>query len=180
MAGPARPSFDVAAAWEGELTLTTVLPGLVQGPALGPKVSGSLELPLRMLAGRVPLVPRVSFCGVDARDVADLRVRALTDARAAGERIIAAGAPLWMREMAEALKARLGEGASKVSTREAPDWLVRTAGLVSFEARFLAADLGKRRSYGSDKAQAILGRPLRTLEEAVTAAGESLLAYGAV
>ena len=175
-----QDAWALARAWEGDLTLTTVLPGLVQGPALGPKISGSLELPLRMLAGRVPLVPRVSFCGVDARDVAELHVRALTDERAAGERIIAAGAPLWMREMAEALKARLGGRASKVSTREAPDWLVRTAGLVSFEARFLAADLGKRRTYASDKAQAILGRPLRTLEDAVTAAGESLLAYGAV
>ena len=138
------------------------------------------ELLVVDVAGRVPLVPCISFCGVDARAAAELHVKALTDDRAGGERIIAAGAPLWMREMAEILKARLGERASKVSTREAPDWLVRTAGLVSFEARFLAADLGKRRTYASDKAQAILGRPLRTLEDAVTAAGESLLAYGAV
>ncbi len=175
-----KDAWALARSWGGNLTLTTVLPGLVLGPALGPKVSGSLELPLRMLAGRVPLVPRVSFCGVDTRDVAELHIRALSDERAEGERIIAAGAPLWMREIAQTLKAGLGERASKVSTREAPDWLIRTAGLVSFEARFLAADLGKRRTYASDKAQAILGRPLRTLEEAVSAAGESLLRYGAV
>ena len=46
------------------------------------------------------------------------------------------------------------------------------------DARFLAADLGKRRSYASTKAEAVLGRPLRTLEEAVVTAGESLIQHG--
>ena len=175
-----QDAWALARASGGAATLTTILPGFVQGPALGPAVSGSLELPLRMLTGRLPLVPRVSFCGVDTRDVAELHIRALTDARASGERIIAAGSPLWMREIAETLKRQLGAKASKVSTREAPDWLIRAAALVSFEARFLAADLGKRRTYASTKAQTILGRPLRSLEEAVTAAGESLVQCGLV
>ncbi len=175
-----RDAWALAGTLGGELTLTTILPGFVQGPALGPAVSGSLELPLRMLGGRLPLVPRVSFCGVDTRAAAELHVRALTDERAGGERIIAAGSPLWMREIAGTLKTRLGEKASKVSTREAPDWLIRTAALFAFEARFLAPDLGKRRTYVSTKAEAILGRPLRPLEDAVTAAGESLLRYGLV
>ena len=173
-----QDAWALARTLGGEGMLTTILPGFVQGPALGPTVSGSLELPLRMLTGRLPLVPRVSFCGVDTRDVAELHIRALSDERAWGERIIAAGAPLWMREIAETLKRRLGERASKVSTREAPDWLIRAAALFAFEARFLAADLGKRRTYASTKAQAILGRPLHSLEDAVTAAGESLLEYG--
>lgn len=163
---------------DNDLTLTTILPGMVQGPALGPKVSGSLELPLRMLTGRLPLVPHVSFCGVDTRDAAELHIRALTDERARGQRIIAAGAPLWLREIAETLKTRLGARASKVSTREAPDWLIRATGLFNADARFLVPDLGKRRTYASDRAETILGRPLRSLEEAVTAAGESLIEQG--
>ncbi len=175
-----QDAWALARTLGGQDTLTTILPGFVQGPTLGPIVSGSLELPLRMLTGRLPLVPRVSFCGVDTRDVAELHIRALTDRRASGERIIAAGSPLWMREIAEALKRRLGANASKVSTRQAPDWLIRAAALVSFEARFLAADLGKRRTYSSTKAQTILGRPLRSLEEAVTAAGESFVKCGLV
>ncbi len=61
--------------------------------------------------------------------------------------------------------------------REAPDWLIRAAGLFNPDARFLAADLGKRRSYASAKAELILGRPLRPLQEAVVAAGESLVGY---
>ena len=160
------------------LSLTTILPGMVQGAALGPQVSGSLEVPLRMLTGRLPLVPRVSFCGVDTRDAAELHIRALTDERTRGRRIIAAGPPLWLREIAGALKAHLGEKAAKVSTREAPDWLLRAVGLFNHDARFMAADIGKRRTYVSAEAEALLGRPLRSLGEAVVAAGESLIAYG--
>ena len=175
-----QDAWALAAAAGDELTLTTILPGFVQGPALGPAVSGSLELPLRMLAGRLPLVPRVSFCGVDTRDAAELHIKALTDDHARGQRVIAAGAPLWFREIAATLKRHLGGKASKVSTREAPDWLIRAAGLFNADARFLAADLGKRRIYASAKAQSILGRTLRPLDEAVVAAGESLIHYGLV
>ena len=175
-----QDAWALAKGWEGTLSLTTILPGMVQGPALGTEVSGSLELPMRMLTGRLPLVPRVSFAGVDTRDAAELYIKALTDDRARGERIIAAGAPLWLREVAETLKTRLGERAKKVSTREAPDWMIRTAGLFNPEARFMADDLGKRRCYSSAKAEAILGRSLRPLEDAVVAAGESLLAQGLV
>ncbi len=89
-----QDAWALAGAAGGALTLTTILPGFVQGPA-GPAVSGSLELPLRMLTGRLPLVPRVSFCGVDTRDAAELHIGALTDDRPRGQRIIAAGAPLW-------------------------------------------------------------------------------------
>ena len=131
-----------------------------------------------MLTGRLPLVPRVSFCGVDTRDAAEIHIKALTDDRARGQRIIAAGTPLWLQEIADTLKTRLGARASKVSTREAPDWLIRAVGLFNANARFMAADLGKRRSYASHKAEMILGRPLRSLEEAVTAAGESLIKHG--
>ena len=161
-------------------SLTTILPAMVQGPALGPQVSGSLELPQRMLAGRLPLVPRVNFCAVDTRDVAELHIRALTDDRVAGQRIIAAAEPLWFREVAETLKARLGASAAKVSTREAPDWLIRAMGLFSPDARFMASELGQRVTYDAARAEALLGRPLRSSRDAVAAAGESLVAYGAV
>lgn len=173
-----RDAWAIAETSGGALALSTILPGLIVGPALGPAISGSLELPLRMLTGRLPLVPRVSFAGVDTREIAELHVKALTDPRAEGQRIIAAGRSLWFREIAAALKAGLGAKAAKVSTREAPDWLIRAAGLFNPDARFLAADLGKQRSYAPDRAEAILGRALSPLNEAVVAAGESLVALG--
>ena len=170
-----RDAWALAEASGGALALTTILPAMVQGPALGPDVSGSLELPQRMLTGRLPLVPRVSFCGVDVRDAAELHIQALDDGRAAGRRVIAATPPLWMSEIAQTLKTRLGARASKVSTREAPDWLVRAMGLVNSDARFLAADLGRQVTYDATGAEALLDRPLRAFEDAIAAAGESLL-----
>lgn len=76
------------------------------------------------------------------------------------------------------LKARLGAKASRVWTRDAPDWLIRTLGLVSFQARFVAAGLGKRRHDDSHLAEAVLDRPLRSLADATADAGESLVALG--
>ncbi len=175
-----RDAWALAEAFGGAITLTTILPGMIQGPALGGPVSGSLELPLRMLGGRLLLVPRVSFAGIDTREAAELHIRALSDARADGQRIIAAGAPLWFREIAAALKADLGERAARVSIREAPDWLIRTAGLFNRDARFMAPELGRQRRYRPDLAEAILGRPLRPLREAVVTAGASLLEQGLV
>ena len=62
-----RDAWELTRAWRGVLTLTTILPGMVQGPALKPDVLGSLELLVRMLRGKVPLMPRVSFAPVDTR-----------------------------------------------------------------------------------------------------------------
>ncbi len=173
-----KDAWAIAQASDGALTLTTILPGMVLGPALGPQVSGSLELPLRMLAGRLPLLPRISFAGVHTDDVVALHIQALTDPRARGERIIAAADSLWLREIAQVLKDRFAERASNVSVRAAPDWLIRAAAWFSADARFMAPDLGKLRSYSSAKATMLLGRPLRSSRDAVTSAGESLIALG--
>ena len=77
-----QDAWALAASFGETLSLTTVLPGVVMGPALGPEVFGSLERPLRMLTGRLPLVPRLISSGVDTRDAAELHVKALADPRA--------------------------------------------------------------------------------------------------
>ena len=175
-----RDAWEMTRASGGALTLTTILPGMVQGPALGPDVSGSLELLVRMLRGKAPLLPRVSFAPVDTRAVMDLHVQALSDPQARGQRSIAAVRPLWLDEIAAILKARFGAKAAKVSTRTAPDLLIRAAALISPDARFLAPDLGQRRCYVSARAEAVLGRPLRSGEEAIGVAAESLIELGVV
>ncbi len=78
-----QDAWALAASFGETLSLTTVLPGVVMGPALGPEVYGSLELPLRMLTGRLPLVPRLISSGVDTRDAAEPHVKALADPRGA-------------------------------------------------------------------------------------------------
>ena len=173
-----RDAWALARASGGALALTTVLPGMVQGPVLGGTASGSLEAPLRMLAGRLPMLPRLSFSGTHVGDVADLHLRALDDPGTQGRRLIAATGSFWLRELAARLKAELGERAGKVSTREAPDWLVRAMGLFNADARFTVPELGKRRRYEAAPAEALLGRPLRPLDEAFVIAAASILQKG--
>ena len=118
-----------------------------------------------MLAGQLPMLPRLSFSGTHVGDVANHHVRALADLGIEGRRLMVATGSFWLRDLAARLKTELGEQAKKVSTREAPDWLMRAAGLFNADARFAGADLGKRRRYDAEPAEAVLGRPLRPLDE---------------
>ena len=133
------------AAWdfvdlEGDgLELAVVNPVPVFGPALGPSLSTSIEVLLGLLNGSAPAVPPGTTTGVDARDVADLHVRAMTHPDAAGERFIAvAGDPITFHDLAMLLRERLGADARRVPTRVLPRWLVRVGALVSPELRAIA------------------------------------------
>ena len=122
------------------------------------------------------------FGVVDVRDVADLHLRAMVDPAAAGERFLAvAGDFMTMQAIAQALRDGPGEGASKVSTRLLPDWLVRLVARFSAAARQAATpELGRVKNATSAKAQAMLGWQPRPAEAALVATGESLLKLGLV
>jgi 4-hydroxyphenylpyruvate dioxygenase len=51
---------------------------VVLGPVLGRDFSDSVQVVQRLLSGKVPGLPRLGFCFVDVRDVADLHIRAMT------------------------------------------------------------------------------------------------------
>jgi nucleoside-diphosphate-sugar epimerase len=170
------------AAWEfmaregGSLELATVNPVVVFGPVLGPDYSTSIQVVQRLLDGSMPGCPRLIFGVVDVRDVADLHLRAMTDKAAKGERFLATGDGFMsMREIALALKARMGNVAKGVSTRELPDWLLRGAAIFSPVIRQIVPELGKVKNASNDKARRVLGWTPRSNEEAVIATGESLL-----
>ena len=127
----------------------------------------------------MPGLPRLSFGVVDARDVADLHVRAMTDPAAKGERFLAvSGDFMTVREIAQTLKTRLGDAAARVKTCELPDWLVRIVGLFNPEAAQLVTELGKVKNATSAKAVRVLGWAPRSREDALAATGESLVRLG--
>lgn len=185
---PKSKTLAERAAWdfvdgEGQgLELAVVNPVGIFGPLLGADLSPSILLVKTMLDGRLWAVPRLMFGVVDVRDVADLHLRAMTDAAAAGERFLAtAGDFMTMQAIAQALKDGLGENAADVSTRVLPDWLVRFAARFSATARQAAtAELGRSKNATSAKAQAMLGWQPRPAAEALVAAGESLIRLGLV
>jgi len=127
----------------------------------------------------MPGLPRMLFGVVDVRDVADLHLRAMINPAAKGERFLAiSGDFMTMLEIAQTLKARLGDAASRVPTRVLPDWLVRLVGLFDGQAAQIVTELGKARNATSAKAMRLLGWAPRSREDALVATGESLIRLG--
>ena len=175
-----RAAWDLMASSGGATTLATVNPALVLGPVFGADFSDSVQLVQRLLSGKVPGLPRLGFNIVDVRDVADLHIRAMTDPAAAGQRFIAAGEFAWMADIAALLRARLGDQAAKVPTRNAPDVLIRLAALFDRDLSAVTGSLGKRQEFTSAKAQSVLGWRPRPMAETILDCANSLIAKGLV
>jgi dihydroflavonol-4-reductase len=158
--------------------LATVNPGAIIGPLLSDDRSYSLEAVERLLKG-MPGVPRIGFSFVDVRDVAELEIRAMTDAAAAGERFIATQPFMWMSEVAAVLREQLGEDAAKVPTRSVPDLLVRAMAIFDPAIRSVTGQLGKETKLSSENARNRLGWSPRPIEDTIAECGRSLLDRGA-
>ncbi len=175
-----RAAWDLIAASGGVTTLATVNPSLVLAPVLSGDFSESVQVVQRLLNGKVPGIPRLGFNVVDARDVADLHIRAMTAPEAAGQRFIAAGKFEWMADMANMLRANLGSAAAKVPTRKVPDFVLRLVALFDKDLGAVTPSLGQKHDYSSAKAQSLLGwRPRPTLDTVIETA-RSLVAEGQV
>jgi len=163
------------------LELSVVNPVGVFGPVLGADYATSILLVQRMMDGALPGLPRMCFGVVDVRDVADLHLRAMTNPAANGERFLAvAGDFMWIREIASTLKARLGDSAKRVPTRELPNWLVRLAALRDPAVKQIIPELGKWKNATSAKAQSVLGWKPRSREDSVVATAQSMIDLGLV
>ena len=174
-----KAAWDFIAREGGSLELTVVNPVGIFGPALGPDFAASILLVQRFMDGTVPGCPRISFGGVDVRDVADLHLRAMTNPAANGQRFLAvAGNAISIRELGGILRAHFGAAAKRVPTRELPDWLVRFAALFIPDMRLLVPELGKVRNSTSAKAQRLLGWTPRSTEEGIITTAESLIRLG--
>jgi len=186
-AGPYVKSKTLAerAAWDfigregGNLELAVINPVGVFGPVLGPDYSTSILLVQRLMDGAMPGVPRLCFGAVDARDVADLHIRAMTDPAAKGERFLAvAGDFVWMRDIANILKRRMGSAARRVPTWRLPDWLVRVGAMLDPAVKQILPELGRTKNATSEKARRTLGWAPRSIEDAIVATGASLWELG--
>jgi nucleoside-diphosphate-sugar epimerase len=174
-----RAAWDYIARDGGGLELAVVNPVGIFGPVLGSDYSTSILLVQRLMDGAMPGCPKLSFGAVDVRDVADLHLRAMTHPAAKGERFLAiAGDFLSMRDIALILKARLGEAARRVPTRQLPNWLVRLASLRDPAVKQILPELGKSKNATNAKAKRMLGWQPRSSEESIVATGESLVRLG--
>jgi len=80
-----------------------------------------------------------------------------------------------MSEVAATLRERLGEAASKVPTRVAPNLLIRAMALFDGGIRSVVDDLGKRSWLSSEKARTTLGWTTRPVGDSIEDCARSLL-----
>ncbi len=174
-----RAAWDFIAKEGGGLELAVVNPVGVFGPVLGPDYSTSILIVQRLMDGAVPGCPKLYFGVVDVRDVADLHLRAMTHPAAKGERFLAvAGDFMSMQGIAQVLKARMNGAASRVPTRQLPNWLVRIASLRDPAVKQILPELGKRKNATNEKAKRLLGWTPRSNEESIVSTAESLVRLG--
>lgn len=164
----------------GGLEYVSICPSVVLGPVWSRDYSASVMVVRKLLDGGMPACPDIGFGVVDVRDVADLHVRALNAPGIGGERFIANGRFLKLREVAEVLRAQLGADARQVTTRNVPDWLVRVAARFNPLARAVVGELGSVRHQSPAHAKAVLGWQTRPVEESIVDTARSLLALGIV
>jgi nucleoside-diphosphate-sugar epimerase len=157
-----------------EQRFAAINPGAIIGPALSSDHSYSLQAISRLLEG-TPAAPKLGFTFVDVRDVADLHIRAMTQDAGGGERFIATDEWRWLPEVAAVLRERLGDAASKVPKRTAPNVLIRAMALFDGGIRAVVGDLGKRSWFSSEKARSTLGWTTRPVEDSIVETARSLL-----
>ena len=162
------------------MEFVSVNPAAVLGPLLSNDYSTSIQFIERMMDGSVPGIPRLGFGVVDVRDLADLHVLALETPRIDGERFIASGKFVWMREAAAILRERLGPHAKKVPTRGLPDVLVRVIALFDASIRQVTPELGRPREVSPEHTAQVLGWRTRDEAETIVDTARDLLTRGVV
>ena len=158
----------------------SICPSVVLGPVWSSDYSASVVIVKKLLNGSLRRCPDFGFGVVDVRDVADLHVRALQAENMTGERFIASGRFMKLREVADLLRAELGPEAARVTTRDVPDWMVRLAALFNPVAKAVVRELGSIRNLSPAHTQAVLGWTTRPVEQSVVDCARSLLSLGIV
>ena len=175
-----RAARDWMAAEGGAMVFCSICPSVVLGPVWSGDYSASVSVVKMLLNGRMGACPDIGFGVVDVRDVADLHVRALKAPNMAGERFIASGRFMKIREVADILRAQLGADASKVTTRNVPDWMVRVGALFNPLAKAVVGELGSVRNQSPEHARKMLGWATRPVEQSIVDTARSLLDQGLI
>lgn len=175
-----RAARDWMAANGAGMEFVTVNPSLVLGPLLTHDFSTSLEAIKKLLEGSLPGLPNFGFSVVDVREVADLHVKCLTAPNMDGERFIAAGPFLMMKDVAAILKEGLGADARKVPTMRLPDFLVKLSALFDPVIKQVVGELGNVRDTSAQHALDTLGWKTRDVRESIIDTACDMIRLGVV
>ena len=170
-----RAAWDYVNSEGKGLELAVINPTGILGPALSKDVSTSLEIPIRLMNGKTPGLPRLGFSFVDVRDVAECQVKAMEIPAAAGERFLATEGFMWFAEAAEVLRKRFPAYDAKIPKRNVPDWLLKVMAVFQPIYKQTVTELGRTRKASNAKATRVLGIKFRTAQESLVASAQSLI-----
>ncbi len=159
-----QAAWDFVKSDAPEMELTVINPGFVLGAPLDGNYGTSIKVIERILAAKDPMLPKFGFSSVDVRDIAEMHIRALDTPESIGERIIGVNRFMWFSEMAKAIAEEYPE--RKISTREAPNFIVRILALFDPAIRTIVPSLGKEHRASNAKAQSMLGIEFRDMRTA--------------
>lgn len=161
---------------EGDgLHYSSVNPGFVLGPALDADIGTSAGMIELFLRGKYPGAPRVSLPCVDVRDVALMHRLALESSAPSGGRYLGVAECMWMIDIANAIRSRLGEAARKVPSRELPNWMVKLVALFDPPARTIVPLLGQEVRVDNTLTRDALQMTFIPAAEAAAATARSLI-----
>jgi dihydroflavonol-4-reductase len=173
-----KAAWDYIETEAPELGLTTINPVLVTGVPLDKHFGSSVSVIQRILNGKDPMLPDISFSIVDVKDVAEMHVRAIKLDAAKGQRFVASTATLSFVQIAKSLKASFAN--RKFSTVQAPNLLVRFLALFDADIKAVLPALGSHTPVSAAKAQSVLGMKFIGADESLRETAAYLIDNGFV
>jgi dihydroflavonol-4-reductase len=173
-----QAAWDYIAAEAPEIELTTINPVLVAGAPLDQNFGSSVSVVQRILNGKDPMLPDLSFSIVDVKDVAAMHVRAIGTDASKGQRFIASAGSRTFVSMAKSLKTAFPN--RKISSIQAPSALIRFLALFDGEIKAVLPTIGKHIDVNSSKAKNVLGINFIPVEKSLVETASYLLDNGFV
>jgi nucleoside-diphosphate-sugar epimerase len=156
-----------------DMQITMINPSFVMGAPLDNNFGSSIDVIERLMRGKDPMVPDIGFPAVDVRDIALMHIRAMETPESAGKRFIGVERYLKFVEIAELLKS--DHPTYKISTRIAPNLLIRFLAIFDKTIRTIVPILGKHHGASGTRAQSILGMEFRDARQSVRDSGNYLV-----
>lgn len=156
-----QAAWDFVKSEAPDIEMTVINPGFVLGAPLDGNYGTSVKVIDRILAAKDPMLPKFGFSSVDVRDIAEMHIRAMERPETIGERILGVHEFLWFSDIAKAIAE--DHPNRKISTREAPNFIVKLLALFDPAIKSVVPSLGKRQEIDNTKAKEMLGIEFRDI-----------------
>ena len=173
-----RAAWDFVRDSAPEMALTVINPGFVLGPPLDEHFGTSMRVVQRVLRSQDPALPNFGFATVDVRDIAAMHVQALSTPDSVDKRLIGVSRFYWFVDMAKTLAAAYPD--RKITTRRAPNWLVRILALFDKPIRTILPNLDRRQDISNAQAKQVLGSDFIDVEDSIRASADFLVSNNLV